>query len=60
MSSMSGMNITMKQNRSLLTSKKEKFKGNNREGIYALKNERKNPLKFKNISKNELQKLNKP
>ena len=57
MPSMSSMNLTIKQNRSLLTSKKEKFKGNNREGIYSSKNERKNLLKFKTASKYELQKI---
>ncbi len=52
------MNITMRQNRSLLSSrKKEKFKGNNRDTIYNSNNKEENCIQFKRVSKNELNEI---
>ena len=54
------MNITLKHNRSLLSSrKKEKFKGNNREGIYSTRNKERNLFQFKKASKDELNEIKK-
>jgi len=57
--SSASMNIIIKQNRSLLTSKKESFKGNNREGIYTDKNKIKNLISFKKTSEKELNQIKK-
>lgn len=52
MSSISGMNTSKKNNESLRTSKRKKFKSNNREGIYS--KEKEDTLEFNEVSEEEL------
>ena len=48
------INSRIKQNRELRPSNRQKFKGKNRQAIYAKSNENQNPLNLKSVSEKEL------
>lgn len=48
------VNSRMKQNRELLPSNRQKFKGKNRQAIYSKLNENQNPLNLKSVSEKKL------